>query len=383
MSGTATGMTRPMKMPLIRELDGIRAIAVLIVFLSHLHLGNVIPGGLGVTIFFFLSGYLITSLLRAEGVTNGKIAYGAFYARRTLRIFPPLYITLGLSALAVAAGLVRTDVDPKAAWSQILFVSNYAKLWGIDRGLPGPPLWSLAVEEHFYLIFPWIFGLFLMKRSPRFAAMFCFILCLVVLDLRILTAQVTGDVTINYFLSHTRVDSILFGSCLAMWQNPALDGEDRWKPRLWQAVLAGLAVLGAAMVRNEYFGDTLRYTIQGAALFVVFAWVLNGNRFASAVLNNAVLQIIGRYSYTLYLSHGLALQILETLHPEWHIALIGLVGGLISLVYSALMFWIIERPLAKLRHKLHSEPAPAPEFPDAIVDRREFRDPDRPYPTSS
>src|SRR5579862_2046258 len=81
----------------IPSLDGIRAISVLIVVLSHSELGTLIPGGLGVTIFFFLSGYLITTLLLAENARTGKINIPRFYARRMFRLMPPLFISLAIA----------------------------------------------------------------------------------------------------------------------------------------------------------------------------------------------------------------------------------------------------------------------------------------------
>jgi peptidoglycan/LPS O-acetylase OafA/YrhL len=90
----------------IPSLDGIRAVSVLIVVLSHVGLGHVVPGGLGVTIFFFLSGYLITTLLLQEHARNGSIHVGRFYIRRFLRLAPPLMITLAVAYALVLSGLV-------------------------------------------------------------------------------------------------------------------------------------------------------------------------------------------------------------------------------------------------------------------------------------
>src|SRR5437016_5429614 len=78
----------------IPSLDGIRAVAFLFVFVAHAGLGNVVPGGFGVTIFFFLSGYLITTLMRREAERSGTVSLRIFYARRFLRIFPPFYLVL-------------------------------------------------------------------------------------------------------------------------------------------------------------------------------------------------------------------------------------------------------------------------------------------------
>src|SRR5687768_15370495 len=83
----------------IPSLDGIRAVSFLIVFLSHAGLEHIIPGGFGVTVFFFLSGYLITTLLRMEAQKTGGIDLRGFYVRRVFRIFPPFYLFLALFAL--------------------------------------------------------------------------------------------------------------------------------------------------------------------------------------------------------------------------------------------------------------------------------------------
>src|SRR3954465_16006288 len=80
-------------MPHVPQLDGIRAIAVMLVFLAHGGYGNLVPGGFGGTIFFFLCGYLITSVLRSEDGLTGSVSLKHFYLRRTLRIIPPLFIT--------------------------------------------------------------------------------------------------------------------------------------------------------------------------------------------------------------------------------------------------------------------------------------------------
>ena len=83
----------------IPSLDGIRGIAALIVFMSHAALPEIFPGAFGVTVFFFLSGYLITTLLRREYASTGKIALKPFYLRRVYRILPPLYIVLTIAVL--------------------------------------------------------------------------------------------------------------------------------------------------------------------------------------------------------------------------------------------------------------------------------------------
>src|SRR3977135_1168749 len=96
----------------IPSLDGLRAISIMIVLVSHAGYGGVVPGGLGVTIFFFLSGYLITTLLVDERERSGRIDIGKFYLRRVFRLFPPLLVTLVIAYFLVLLGLL----DGGIAW---------------------------------------------------------------------------------------------------------------------------------------------------------------------------------------------------------------------------------------------------------------------------
>jgi peptidoglycan/LPS O-acetylase OafA/YrhL len=143
----------------IPSLDGLRAVSFLVVFAAHAGL-EVVPGGFGVTVFFFLSGYLITTLMRVEAERTGHVSLKHFYLRRALRILPPFYIVLtAATALAEIGFLGDTRPQLRPVLSQVLHFTNYwiaAHGW---RGIaPGTGVyWSLAVEEHFYLLFPAVF----------------------------------------------------------------------------------------------------------------------------------------------------------------------------------------------------------------------------------
>lgn len=338
------------KFQFIEELNGVRAIAVLIVFASHLGpLHNIVPGGLGVTIFFFLSGYLITSQLRVEAGRSGRIDLVGFYIRRTVRIFPPLYITLAVSALLLSLGLLSVQrLDVGSVLSQLSFLSNYERLWGPHAGLPGPPLWSLAVEEHFYLIFPFVFVLALMRLTPRNAAIVCAAACIVPLLARIGHLAAGHDITLNYFFSHTRADSILAGSALALFKNPAVDA-DGWRPSVWQFGLGIALILGAALVRNPIFAEVFRYTVQGAGLYIVFAFILTPNRITSPILLMPWLRWIGQVSYSVYLFQIIAIKLVEKLLPGQHFVVIAVVAAAVTLAYAWLMNVVVEKRLHKLR----------------------------------
>jgi peptidoglycan/LPS O-acetylase OafA/YrhL len=346
-------MAKPGGLPHVPQLDGVRAIAVTLVFLGHCGLDAVIPGGLGVTIFFFLSGYLITSLLRSEAAQTKRVDLTAFYLRRTFRIWPPLYITMALSAAATLLWLPSVHVDIGGTVAQALFASNYASLLGMGEGIPSLPLWSLAVEEHFYLIFPLLFALWLRRLPPAQAARWCLVGCAAVLAVRVITAFSTSELGQIYYWTHTRIDSILFGCCLALWQNPLLDRR-AWRPSSVHVGLAFTIMLLCLFARDEVFRQTLRYSLQGAALFVIFSWLLQSRNVATRLLSSTPARRIGLYSYTLYLVHRLIIALtLETLPGLAKVWLI-LIAGTGSILYAAAMYRLIERPMATLRRSLHT-----------------------------
>jgi peptidoglycan/LPS O-acetylase OafA/YrhL len=113
----------------IPSLDGIRAISFFIVFVAHAGFGEIVPGGFGVTVFFVLSGFLITTLLRMEFAKHGDIRLGSFYLRRVFRILPPLYIALLLGAVLAHFDTIRPGVPFLGTLMQCLQVSNYHQIF--------------------------------------------------------------------------------------------------------------------------------------------------------------------------------------------------------------------------------------------------------------
>jgi len=344
-------------MPHVSQLDGLRALAILIVFVAHCGLEKVVPGGFGVTIFFVLSGYLITSLLRSEYANTGTIDIRKFYWRRTLRIWPPLYITLGISLLVMMLLFPNNTLDPWGIFAQLAFVSNYSYLWGHGSGVD-LPLWSLAVEEHFYLIFPFLYVVCLGPVGPRAAAWICGILCGAVLAIRIAYVVTSGPLPVIYYWSHTRIDAILFGCCLALRNNPILD-RDSWRPNRWNLAAAISVIFLCLVYRDPTFRQTVRYTLQGAAIYVVFSYVLHDSGRLSRLMSSPVLRRMGLYSYTFYLAHVLVIKICqEKLGINSLVPLI-VTSGAITLVYCAVMYRFVESSFALRRRQLHTVDAEA------------------------
>lgn len=345
----------------IPSLDGIRAIAFLIVFLSHAGL-KLVPGGFGVTVFFFLSGYLITTMLRREHERSNRIDFKKFYMRRVLRIWPPFYIVLFLAL--VTSFVLGTYPDfsgenLKAFLTQFFHISNY---YNIEYGnkfmaLGTEVYWSLAVEEHFYLLFPLLY-VFLRRfgfRPSLQASIFLGICLLVLLWRCLLIFKMGGDYDRIFFATDTRVDSILFGCALAVVGNPALE-QDRQIPehvlKYFLLPLAGALLIGSLIVRADDFRNTARYSVQGIALFPIFvAAIRYPDWIIFQPLNWRWMRFVGVLSYSLYLIHYVVIQALKVATPELGMLGIGVASLVISLVLSYAIYVLAEVPAAKLKKK--------------------------------
>ena len=343
----------------IPSLDGLRAVSFLLVFVAHAGFERFVPGGFGVTIFFFLSGFLITTLLRGEFERHSRIDLRHFWLRRTLRILPPFYVVLIVSLLLSMLWDPPGTLYAPAVLSQALQYTNY---WIIGHGFEGQPAgtgvyWSLAVEEHFYLVFPWLFiALQKARFTARTQALVLWGLCALVLSWR-LYLVLHGHVSLNrtYMASDTRVDSILFGCALAVWNNPVLDEvalhERRWK--FLYAPAAGLILIACLFMRGEAFRETVRYSLQGVALTVLFIAAIRYHRWAPfAWLNHPVMNFIGLLSYSLYLLHLAVLMRIEQSLPGVYAPLQAMLALGIAVALSYAIYISIEKPAARLRRRL-------------------------------
>jgi len=332
----------------IPSLDGIRAISFSIVFIAHAWLLQ--SGAFGVSVFFFLSGFLITTLLRRENDKFSRISIGNFYLRRVLRIFPPLYLTIATIAALVALRLIpgRLEFAPFLAAST--FAANYYDIYRGFAILGLSPLWSLAVEEHFYLFFPFLF--LILNRfalSYRKQALILGAICMVVLAWRVYLVLHYPSISQNRIMygTDTRIDTILFGCILALAANPSLDRKLRF-PRY---VTLGAVLLLACTLgfRNDFFRLTVRYTLQGIAFIPLFVFAIQRAGDWTRFLNDKRVRFFGTLSYTLYLIHLAVLSLTASIPSR-------IVGAGVALAVSVLYAWAmnfgIERPLARVRRSL-------------------------------
>jgi peptidoglycan/LPS O-acetylase OafA/YrhL len=341
----------------IPSLDGLRTISFCIVFAAHAGLDYIVPGGFGVTVFFFLSGFLITTLLRLEFEKTQTVSVRNFFIRRALRILPPFYLLLLIASGLTALEILPGQLQPGAVLAQALHYANYRIVYhGYEGFAAGTGVyWSLAVEEHFYLLFPFLYlGLRKLGLSARGQASLIVGMCLLILAWRcLLVYELKSTTERTYVASDTRFDSILFGCALAVFGSPVLDPQ-AGSDALWQRVLLPLGVLGLLatfLIRNADFRETLRYTIQGISLIPVFVCAVRYPTWGPMrVLNYRPVAFIGVLTFSLYLCHQVLLFLVRD-HLEARLGLpaSALIALALALAFAWLVQQTIERPFARLR----------------------------------
>lgn len=353
-------------------LDGVRAVAIGMVFAAHAGLDTFVPGGFGVTVFFFLSGFLITSLLKRERDKTGTINFKAYYLRRILRIWPPMYIFLGVVALLAGLGAMGfDDLNIAALLAQACHFGNYYQIFHESTFFPGTGvLWSLAVEEHFYLVYPFVLWLVLRRWKSGTAVGVMLAACLATLAWRYWLVSHGSSENRTYKGSDTRLDSLLFGCVLGLIFNVATAWCRRQPTWRIAAILApSFALLLATFaIRNPHFRETLRYTLQGVAIFPIFAFALSFPKSAwCRWLDNPVLTHLGTISYSIYLFHYTAIQLGRYyIGNPWVTALVALVAALAAA--EAMYHWV-EKPCADLRKRLHHSSSSPAKQAHATADR--------------
>jgi len=350
------------------SLDGLRAISFVIVFMSHLGFMGGHPGGFGVSVFFVVSGYLITILMIRENQKYGNISLKKFYARRTARIFPAMYVTLLLCVILTSAHLLdglahfwANGLPPiRAILLEALYLGNYTSWYGIVTKssyiVPGTnQFWSLCVEEHFYLLFPMVLSSLLRRRIPfRKIVWILAIGCSVLLLWRFVAVRVIphGE-DWCYRTSDARMDSILWGCCLA-----CIEQVPEWAVLLNKKVLehflipVSVLILVASFVFHDYGRMTLRFSAQAIALMpLIYYSVHFPQSLMIRPLNSRILVHIGTLSYSLYLVHLLTVGLCE-LHVHVGKIMFWATSAIVTWVAALLLHWSVERPFEQLRSRL-------------------------------
>lgn len=354
----------------ITGLDGIRAIAVIMVLAYHLKLALFKSGFLGVTVFFVLSGYLITGILISEVEEEGTIDLKNFWLRRIRRLVPAV-MSMAVVIIFVSA-VVNRIIFTKGCKDFLASVLGFNNWWQIFNkvsyfeaaGVPSPftHCWSLAIETQFYLIYPlFLLGIYKLaksrgegraKRGLLFAGV-TLLLALISVILMIALFNPQQDASRVYYGTDTRAFSLLFGALLAiLW-------EYRMVPRRLSAsvnMVLGSVSFAVLLVMTIAINGSSNFWYRGGQFFgtiltVLMVYAVSGRKtWLSRFLSNPVLKWIGDRSYSIYLWHyPIILLISKGIKASWWITLIEIV---LSVVLAELSYRFIETPI---RHGIIGE----------------------------
>ncbi|MCU1414031.1 MAG: acetyltransferase [Microbacteriaceae bacterium] len=336
--------------------DGLRAIAVAAVILYHLSPGALPGGFLGVDIFFVISGFLITGLLLRERTETGRIRLGAFWARRARRLLPALVVLL--MVCSSAALLLGGDVLVHLG-RQLLGAATFSSNWlsiaagqsYFDSTTPDlfRNLWSLAVEEQFYLVWPFAVLLLALVRSHRARVIIVAALAVLSAVAMVMLYVPGGDATRVYYGTDTHAFGLAIGAALALALSRRSLGHR------WLTVL-GVVALAAVLATTALLPDSSPITYQGGLVGVglltaVVIAAAVGSRLGR-VLDVAPLRWVGARSYGLYLWHWPVFVLVVAALPTWQRTGAGgwELGGIalaITVAAATLSYRFVEQPIRR------------------------------------
>jgi peptidoglycan/LPS O-acetylase OafA/YrhL len=335
------------------EIDGLRAIAVLSVILYHAGIGPV-TGYAGVDVFFVISGYLITWLLVKEKKGSGRIDLLGFYARRVRRILPAVSVvilfTLYLSCISLSP--IEQSKTFHSAVSSILFCANFFFLRNSGGYFDSPSeempflhLWSLSVEEQFYLVWPLLI-MFLIWFRPKLLKVFLAIL--IVASLLFAEYQIWKNPEMAYFLMPARFWELAIGGFVATTSKRTANTK--------YAGIAGLIAIGIGLTFpiNHFPGIGALPVVVGTAFLLWRIHVEESLGMVGSILSYGPLTYVGRISYSLYLWHWPLFAIYRAVNIDTSKPIFLLLCG-VAFVMASLSYRYVETPFRKSRISIRSE----------------------------
>lgn len=347
-------------------LDGLRAVSILLVLAGHSWqtlalaeefktLGHYFANGarMGVSMFFVVSGYLITHLLHKEWELTGTFSLKAFYARRVLRIFPAFYTYLLVVSFLRFFGWIDTTYGDILTAG--VFLKNYQHAFAIhsnDSNWFVGHFWTLSLEEQFYLLWPVTILLVGMLRAHRVA----FLIVLSSPLIRVITYYLwpasRGQLGI---MLHTAAEPIMLGCLAALWQHYDFfeRGLRRWASRQWPflAAIFVLIISPTLVLRfGGMYGATIGMSLESIAVAFIMLWIIRHPKsLLVRILSTSALCHIGTISYSLYLWQQL---FLTPRNQSW--TGVFPVSLVLSFAIAQLSFSLIERPFLRSRDRHRS-----------------------------
>jgi peptidoglycan/LPS O-acetylase OafA/YrhL len=332
-------------------LDGFRMVAVMAVVLAHSGVGNIFSARHGVAGFFVLSGFLITWLLLQEHEKTGTISFRDFYIRRALRIFPAYYAFI---AVSISWDLFKGNDDiHEMIIPSIFYFVNYQNALAGHSNSSLAHLWSLAVEEQFYLIWPLIF-LGLTSTSRKFAMAFLVISIVGVMLWRSYAYSVLDwGISYAYNAFDTRFDNLAIGCALAflLQKNNVSRFFDLLSSSSWMPIIT-LGLLSASLaVNNNNYAYGPAFTVDAILLALLLVQIVRlSNSGFWSWLNHPLSVYLGVISYPLYLWHVWGIQAGHKLYfvPDTAQTVMGIV---FSILLAALSYHLLEKRFLQLKAK--------------------------------
>ncbi len=336
------------------DIDGLRAVAVLSVMLYHFGIPGFSGGFIGVDVFFVISGYLITSMIAAD-LNAGTFSLLSFYDRRIRRIFPAMLAVLVATMLAGAMFLLPGDFEAlgtstaysAAALSNIYFLKHTGYFDRAAELLPLLHLWSLAVEEQFYLVWPLLLAGFFVVSKKR-GAVAILTLALILISLGLSIARTATNPKAAFFLAHLRAWELGLGALIVFLPRlPKFSAQ--WKNELLTIGGAGLIVASAVYLSPQmpFPGLGAIPPCVGAALIV---WPRDSGSIVGQFLSTAPMRFIGLISYSLYLWHWPILVFYRHYAPDVALSATEVAAlGIASFAIATLSWRFIEQPARRAK----------------------------------
>lgn len=309
-------------------------------------------GGFGVEIFFVLSGFLITYLMLQEKKKWGKINIKHFFIRRSLRIWPLYFVLIALTPLIVH----YSQMDDPDYWPNLLFVNNFHAINIQNWQFPFGHFWSICVEEHFYLFWPFLLAFISVKHWWKI------FVAVLILSMSVRFYYYFQRDTMAwwpiYLNTFCRIDTLAFGALIALYK-------DAWvsyfKPYMkWIGLMAFLLLLYKLIVHHHILYDTIyqvvfeKYEYLLLIGTIMLTWSLEGQNNYRSFLKP--FYYLGKISFGIYMFHNVLFAIIYKIFLyRWEMGdsalMFWLVYLVLTLLLSSLSYHFLEKPFLKLKHK--------------------------------